>query len=76
MSDSNETVEFDEKIAELMPVLPQSEKGRCSCVQLCMPYGPNRLGSFTICALCVVNISLAPGIARVVIHTNQTGSAR
>lgn len=29
MSDSNETVEFDEKIAELMPVLPQSEKGRC-----------------------------------------------
>lgn len=29
MSDSNETVEIDEKIAELMPVLPPSTKGRC-----------------------------------------------
>lgn len=45
MSDSNETVDIDEKIAELMPVLPPSKKGRS---KLCVA---NRLRSFTIYAL-------------------------
>lgn len=42
MCDSNETVEFDEKIAELMPVLSQSQKGRCD--NMCNVYRTNRWG--------------------------------
>lgn len=62
MSDSNETVEIDAKIAELMPVLPQSNKGKMHVHRVPQSIYHSRTVGVNSLFIISVNIQLTPSI--------------